>query len=359
MSFLFIIVLLISLLSCGDTPTSPIGQDNTPTDKLPDNSGNKNPQNNETDDPTEENTTLENYHPLLWKVSDTAGNYIYVFASLVVGNEDIYPLPSAVWTAYYDSVYYLVERDIYTFESLFEKIDDTEAQNTLISYYKKMMYLDSTIESHLPKNVYTSAVSLFTANNLTHKLYEYYNPIFWVEKIEEVIVRNAGLSVQSGTDYSMSKQAIQDNKFIAMTDIGEKQALLSSLSDKLQEMILLPYLAEGATDTKTEQIKAIFKAWIEGDADQLVALSSPLFAEIPTPPAEGQTPSEEYALYSEYNEKYLSLMSSDMYNQAKSYLDGGYTVFTSLDPSWLLGEDGILARFSAEGYTVTRLDTTA
>ena len=359
LSLLLILSLLFSLFSCGEAPLpTPDGDkdtgESTDTTQKPPAT-----DNNEDEKDPQGTQRPENYHPLLWKVSDEAGNYIYVFASLPAGKEEIYPLPSAVWTAYYDSVHFLAERDIYTFESLFEKIDDQEAQNTLIAYYKKMMYLDNTIESHLTKETYNAAVSLFTANNLTHKLYEYYNPVFWVEKLEEIVVRSAGLTTQNGTDYHMIRQAITDNKFIALTDMGEKEAMLSLLSDKLQEKILLPYLGENAMQTKTDQAAALYSAWIEGNAQELALLCPSLFTEIPDAPAPGQTPSDAYAMYSEYLEKYLTPITDDMYGQVKTYLDGGYTVFTALDPSWLLGEDGFMARFAADGYTVTPIDTAA
>lgn len=355
LSCLLLFSLLLSLLSCGQTSDEkPSDDQKDPTDS---NHGTTLPDGSEEDENDQTVERPENYHPLLWKVSDSLGNYIYLFASLPAGNENIYPLPSAVWTAYYDSVYFSTERDIYTFESLFEKIDDEEAQKTLIEYYKKMMYLDDTVESHLSKDSYNAAVSVFTANGLTHKLYEYYNPIFWVEKLEEIIVRNAGMSVTQGTDYQMTAQAMKDNKFVAMTDIDEKATLMSSLSDKLQEMILLPYLSEGAMTAKTEDVKALYTAWVEGDEKELLSLYPPLFTEIPDAPAEGQTPSDAYALYSEYREKYLLALSNDMYGQLKASLDGSFTVFAALDPFWLLGVDGLITRFEAEGYTVTKLDT--
>ncbi|HCG36276.1 MAG TPA: hypothetical protein DER23_08030 [Clostridiales bacterium] len=354
-SLLLIFVLLLSLFSCaGEIPDN--------TTKKPDNKPND--HNTENPDPTQENPKhdtnekLENYHPLLWKVSDDQGHYMYLFVTLEAADAPIFPLPVAVWNAYYDSVAFLAEKDVYSFEKLFEKKDDENAQKQLIEYYKKLMYMDDTIASHLSKSAYTAATTIFTQYNLTHKLYEYYNPIFWMDKMDEIIIRESGLSDQYNTDIHMIEQAMKDDKLISLMRMDEKAVMQSKLSDKLQEYMLSSYLEEGAIDKKIEQMKDGYQAWIQGDKAALETIfAAPLFPEIPATPAHGETASEMYTLYTEYMEKYYTPIMNDVFEQVKGYLDGGYTIFCSLHASWLLRNDGLINRLFNAGYTVELMNT--
>lgn len=64
-----------------------------------------------------EEVPVDEYSPLLYKVTDDKGNTVWLFGSIHIGSEDMYPLPDYVMNAYNNADSIAVEADAIAFQN--------------------------------------------------------------------------------------------------------------------------------------------------------------------------------------------------------------------------------------------------
>lgn len=277
--------------------------------------------------------------PLLYRVTDTDGDVVWLFGSIHIGEEDFYPLPDYVIDALEDSDGLAVEFDIVDFE------EDITAQTRAL---RKLIYTDgSTIEDHLSEEVYEQAVDVLTDLGIYMSAYDVYMPALWSSLIDSSLLDAEAASL--GVDRHMIEMAYDlDLPVIDIESANLQYGMMASYSEDLQEMLLMASI-DSANNREAFQaeVQQLVDMWQEGDAQ---ALRTYLSSE-----ADGLS-KEEQKLYEEYNTKMRTERDEDMTDFVIDALDDGEELFVCVGAAHVVGTDGIIDRLLTDGYTVELVD---
>ncbi len=275
--------------------------------------------------------------PLLWQVTAENGATIYLFGSIHVGSEDLYPLPERIMSAYEESDYLAVEVDLVAFE------EDTAAMLEIAS---KVAYTDgSTVIDVIGGELYNQAMPIFEQNpvQIPASMLQYCKPYMWISLLQDIACQKAGLTATLGLDYYFLGLAKESNKqIIEIESIEEQLDLFSSFSDQLNQAMISSYLD---LDAATAELNQLYQAWRIGDAEALLGM---LYADV------GEEAAQE--VMEEYYQLLISSRNITMTDAAEQYLADGKKVFYVVGAFHLIGEDGIVAQLQDRGYTVEQID---
>lgn len=290
----------------------------------------------ENNDKNENNNNKSN--PLLYKVSDSNGNHIWLFGSIHVGDDYFYPLPEYVTNAFDQSDSLAVEFDITTYEK------DLNAQMKSLQAF---VYTDGTkISDHLPEKVYNKAKKILKENNLYNSAMDYYIPAFWSSLIDNVLYEKIKVDYELGVDRHMIEKAYKQKKKIHDIESAESQYnMLAGLSDDLQIMMLESSVSSYKLSFLAKyQLKNMMKAWAKGDENELTAQLSaePSFF----------MNKEQKALYAEYTQKLITDRNLTMTNWAENALISGEKVFICVGAAHIVGDGAMADLLKNRGYTV-------
>lgn len=275
--------------------------------------------------------------PLLYKVSDDGGNVIWLLGSIHVGMEDYYPLPDYVLDAFDGSDALAVEADIVAFEK------DLKAQVQAMSV---LVYADgTTIDEHIPEELYEKAVEIIQDNTLYTKAYDSYIPAFWSNLVDNIIITKLEFDPSLGVDRHLIKRAYKTDKAVEEVESAMFQyGVLAGFSEELQIMLLESSVASYEDmEAYGQQVQALMDAWMVGDEGELAAL---IQAE------ETFESEEEAALYAEYNDALVTQRNLSMTEYAVEALESGQELFICVGAAHVVGEGAMAELLREMGYTV-------
>ena len=291
--------------------------------------------------------------PLLWKVTDPkTGGILYLFGSIHVGTESMYPLPDAVMDAYKSSDALAVECDIISIE------------NNLDGTVKSVQYFlcpnGEHITDHLSPETYQAVTAFLTENSpygSLLSLFQTYNPAFWASLVDNAIVQLAGFKNDLGLDYYFLALALQDDQkeVLEVESLDFQFQLLAQVPDALQDYLIRSAVSD--PEKEIADLQALYEAVRTGDEAALNAL---LFDDSDL--LQDETLTEEQRknllfLMEDYEDALYNTRNVHMAETAASYLQEGRHVFFVVGMGHMLGENGIVARLAAEGYFVTQIKT--
>ena len=336
-SYLLIFVLLTMLLSaCADAPLPSSTPEASPS-----------PSVQPTPEPTPEPTPLPDTKPLMWEVKAKQGEgHIYLFGSIHVGGEGLYPLPDEIIEAYNSSDTLAVEFDTT------ELLTNFVVQLTLA---RKLMYPeDDDITKHLSPETYELAVDFLKKNGQYSPVYDRYNIYFWSSLVDGIVFTLSELDSDAGIDSYFLLKAHEDGKEILDIESLDFQLdLLSGQPDLLQDHMLRSSILN--MDVAIDSLLALFDAYRRGDEQELTSL---LFSdsddyeldELPAQEAE-----ELARMIESYKYDMFTARNIAMAEKAETLLEEGRRVFYVVGTGHMLGEDGIVELLSDAGFTVTQV----
>lgn len=334
------LVLAVAMLFCVSACGNYSGDEKT---KDSTQSANSNYSSNEANSTgTNSNTTAQsNITPLLYKATDSKGNEVYLFGSIHIGYEEMYPLPQYVLEAYNKSDVLAVECDIVAFE------EDASAAQNLFAYF---VYSDlTTIEDHINPVIYEQAVEILKDNNYYGIAMDYYNAYLWSDIINSFLQEKSRYDVDYGIDRFFINSAYADRKPIDEVESVEFQYKMSaSFSDGLQELLLQSAIESYQLDNYDEQVKELLDAWCKGDVDKMVSL-----ARVDT--SNPMLTAEQKRLLKEYDDKLIVKRNITMTDYAEDALSSGDTVFICVGEAHVVGDDGMVELLKQRGYTVEQI----
>lgn len=283
-----------------------------------------------------DSTTSSGVSPLLYKVTDTNGNTLWLFGSIHVGYDYFYPLPDYVYDAYESADAIAFEIDMRAFEK------DTSAQMQALM---PLLYTDgTTIKDHIDADTYNAAVKILSDHGLYNIMMDYYIPAFWFSTLESLFYQDAGLDSNLGIDYHLMDKAYEDGKEIQEVESAEFQYnMLADFSPELQEYLLessLSYYDD--PETAKEDVLKLVDLWKNGDEAAFAAYLA----------TEDFESEEEKLLYAEYKKAMIVDRNLSMTDFAEDALASGEEVFICVGAAHIVG-DGAMADLLAErGYTV-------
>ena len=300
--------------------------------------------NNETataDTATTEATTApvsKSSTPLLYKATSDNGGEVWLFGSIHVGNDDMYPLPDYVNNAYNEADSLAVEVDV---------IDMEENAMDYVADYQKVMYLDgTTIKDHISEDLYNDAVKILEDNDYYTSMLDYYYPSMWSSFIEVFEYENSDYDSKKGIDMHLLNLAKENKKNIVEIESASSQiTLLGEFSEELQILQLEEVVAGYNTEESKTYLKDLVSAWTSGNEESITAIicedsSSEDYTE------------EEMKLLEEYNQKMLVDRNILMADFAEKALKDGDSVFICVGTAHIVGEGAMVDLLRDRGYTV-------
>lgn len=279
--------------------------------------------------------------PLIWQVDSPDGQTMYLFGSIHVADEKLYPLPGVIMDAFYSCDYLAVEVDMLAYEQ------DMEAQ---MEMKLTMMYPDgSTIADEIGTELYERATAviaeLFSEQELEEvgfplETLSSFKPLLWENLLEVAAIGRAGLSAECGIDVFFMTEAYERGmEILEVESVADQFDFLLGLTPPLQAILL-----EGALDVDAAAAanRKIYSLWKRGDTPVLEGL---LFN------TEGMPPD----LADEYMDAMLIQRNIGMTAAAEQYMAEGKKVFYVVGLAHMLGENGIVKLLRQNGYTVTLL----
>lgn len=294
-----------------------------------------------TEEVTEEVTEPEETasSPILYKVTDSEGNVIYLLGSIHVATEDMYPLPTYVLDAYNACDALAVECDIVSAE---------KDMSLAMEMAKSMVLTDGTkISDHISSETYDKAVEILKENKSYYGALDMYKPVMWYSLISSFAMEKAGVDVSLGIDRYFIEDAIdQDKPLLEIESVSEQYNILSGMSMELQCLMLEETVGYYGTATFNLSIRAMCNAWASGDEDRLLSMLNT---------DTGALPPEQAVLLNEFNKTLEGQRNVRMIEFAKESLELGGSVFIVVGAAHVLGDDGMAAMLAAEGYAVEQV----
>lgn len=279
--------------------------------------------------------------PLLYHVTGTNGEEMWLFGTIHVGDPRTTALPQEFYTAFQASDALAVEFD--TDSAMEQALADPEmALQVAQSYY----YTDGTTTAD-----HIQDAELYETTMRVLKAIGGYNNMALVAKptILATMIDNAYLaqSYSLSPDYGMESHlldlAAQQNKeILSVESLMAQLEMLTGYSDGVQEMLLASSVSTSAAEYNAG-VQELYELWCAGDEAALIAR----ITEEPTELTE-----DEALLYQEYHKAMYTDRNAAMLEVAKDYLEGGDTVFYAVGLAHLLASDGLVNTLRNAGYTV-------
>lgn len=336
LALLLALLLCFSLLACNSD-----GEKNEKTDKKEpqttvEDTREENPEDaQDTDNPFAEVVCT----PLLYKVTDDAGNTAWLFGSIHVGRDSYYPLPDYVLNAFDGSDCLAVEFDLIAYEQ------DLKAQMMLL---QSMVYTDgTTIADHLPEDLYNDAVEVMMDIGIYNALLDYYVPMVWYSFIDSAMYEKLGADSQLGIDrYVLNRAKKADMPILDVESAEFQMEMLLNFSEELQIFLLEQTVMSAKNlDAAKENLDAMMDLWASGDEEA--------FAEYVA--GTGGVTEDQRAFYEEFNKAMIVDRNESMADFVEEALASGDEVFVCVGAAHVVGEGALADLMAQRGYTVERI----
>jgi len=276
-------------------------------------------------------------HPLLYRVTDAKGHQIWLFGSIHVGILTMTELPPYVMNAYKNASALAVEVDI---------LEAQKDEPIMTDALSRLLYTDgSTIRDHISEELYQEAVAIFRLHQIYNSALDRYMPAFWSNLIDSFLTENDQISSNYGVDLTLLQKAKADYKtIISIESLVSQYQMMGDWSAELQESLLFSSVINYKNPVAaTYQLEQMLYAWCTGDATLLRDLCSNDIEDL-----EGI----DKQIYEEYTKTMMTDRDAKMTAFARDCLAEGKEVFICVGAAHVIGENGIVVRLIAEGYTV-------
>lgn len=278
--------------------------------------------------------------PLLYQVTDSNGQKMWLFGTIHVGDDRTGHLPQEIYNALDGSAALAVEFDPDAFDEMLE--EDPQLMAQIATAY---IYTDGTTTvNHLDASLYTAGLYLLKAAGMDQTQAMLLKPVIWSQFIDDLYMRQGYLLTSSkGMDLRLMNHARSNGIPIRNVESGLAQLqMLTGFSDNVQEMLLASSVAT-TMQAYNQELEELYDLWCQGDE---AALTAYLQSE------DQDIPQYQLAAYNEYNKAMMTDRNKGMLEAAKSYLESGEVVFYAVGLAHLLGEDGLVNTLRQAGYTV-------
>ncbi len=267
----------------------------------------------------------DNGQPDLWQV-EKDGNISYLFGSIHLGSDDMYPLSEAVYKAYTSTDHLMVEIDL--------KPEDGAKILPLIQKYG----FDATVP--LEKRLSPEGLALYKQACLKKSLpcqqFSTYQAWFLSVKLSLMSMQQLGYRDDLGIDKHFLAKAHQSNRNVISLETAESQfKLLGGFDQQQQESMLLQSL-----QMTKEDFVGLFDAWKSGDDDAMLTMFQADFEQ-------SGAKAMYKALFDDRN--------INMANQISEYIKANKSLFVVVGAGHIIGENGIVELLRKEGFKLVQI----
>lgn len=204
-------------------------------------------------------SSADNGKPDLWKVEKN-GNTSYLFGSIHLGSDDMYPLSKSVKDAYQSSDNLVVEIDM--------KPGDEEKLAPLVQQYGLNMSVP--LENRLSPETLTIYKKVCIEKSLPCAQFAPFEAWLLSAQLSVSLMQQLGFSDALGIDKHFLEMAHKANKNVISLETADFQLkALSGFNQQQQELMLVQSL-----QATNEDVFELFKAWKSGDDATLVKMFS-------------------------------------------------------------------------------------
>lgn len=263
----------------------------------------------------------------LWSVSK-GRERLYLAGSVHVLRPSDYPLPAVMEETFRDSAGLVEELDLTQFDP-----EDAQLQMRQLGAYPP----DQSLQGALPPDLYRRLAQTAAADSLSMGTLDRLKP--WLASILllDAQLLHSGYASTDGVDEHFAEEAEADGKPVIGLEAPEYQlGLFAKLPDATQTALLRQALDESAGFDADMQ--SLIAAWHSGDT---VGLEHEMQQEF------GKYPDIYRALLVDRNQVWMPKL--------EALMAGGKQYFVVVGALHLVGPDGLLARFKADGYAVQQL----
>ena len=267
--------------------------------------------------------------PLIYRITDGDGHILYLFGTIHMGSQDMYPLGGAVESACRAADALAVEADMLAMPS------DLQSR-----YAAAMRYpLGDSARNHLSRETYALGMnSLDTPSYVLDRL----RPVAWSALAEEKAYARLGYSAAWGVDTVLLQRFHEEGKEIMELEGVQRQIdIMLSLPDSVHDADIRRML--GDTKKNDMELEAIVDAWRAGDTKTLEKYVLPQY---------DQYPLEAVQDYRQYVETLFYERNRAFVRQAAQWIQSGKTCLMAVGAGHVFGDQGVAALLRDMGCQV-------
>jgi uncharacterized protein YbaP (TraB family) len=264
----------------------------------------------------------------LWKIQSKT-NTVYVLGSIHFSKKEIYPLNQKIENAFGQSEILVVEANM-------DDIRNMDVQKLL----ERAFYPENdTLEKHVSPEIYERVMKETSALDIPVELLNRQKPWFLAMTLVALESLRLGFDPNFGIDKYFLSKARGAKKILELESLDYQINLLSSLSDKDQELFLLLTLKD--VSSIGQELEKLTKAWTSGDTKSVESLLT-------------RSVSEDNRLASIF-EKVIYERNRKMASRIEDFLRTSETYFVVIGAGHLVGDRGIVEILKGKGYLVGQL----
>lgn len=353
---LLAVLLVFSLSACIVEKPKPV---TIIEEQATDTSSPQGPTEGPTEEPTEgptegpvETSTPEDLgpmSPLLWKVTDKDGHYIYLFGTIHCGDKRNQRVLERVSGVLKTCAALAVEVDMLSYSN-----DQQRMMEDLTQY---VLTDGSAITDHMPPEMYRSAYELLNRAGLFPSAYVRYNLAMWAQLVDAAASTLYGgeMDSEKAMDLLLVRYANKKNiKVLEVESSTFQMELLNSFDDMIYLMMIESTLE--TLDTYGQSLMEMYESWLSGDKDAFWSLlTDEMITEDDIPGESGIDPKAMIALIEDYTRKMLQDRNYGMRDRALEYLAEGKPVFFAVGAAHMANEEGLVQLLTDAGCSVEQV----
>jgi hypothetical protein len=264
----------------------------------------------------------------LWKIQSKT-NTVYVLGSIHFFKKEIYPLNQKIENAFGQSEILVVEANI-------ENIRNMDVQKLLeLAFYPE----NDTLEKHVSPEIYELVKKETSGLGIPVELMNKQRPWFLAMTLEALESLKLGFDPNYGIDKYFLSKAEGKKRVLELESIDYQLNLLSSFSDKDQELLLLYTLRD--LRLLERELEQLSRAWTSGDTKSMASILT-------------RSVSEDNRFASIF-EKIIYERNRKMASKIEDFLRTSETYFVVVGAGHLVGDRGIIEILKGKGYLVGQL----
>lgn len=257
-------------------------------------------------------------------------NQLFLFGTVHVGKEAMYPLHKNVERAFAESDVLVLELDLANL-SEFELLQELLS----IGFFQDM----SKLSDYVAEETFDELLKLFAPMGIDSNMLETIKPWYAGMMLTEIMLIGTGLDSENGVEFYLTNKA-GSMEIIGLETIGDQLFPYTLLSMDSQVLYLKSSLEE--LDNAEEELHKLIDAWRRGDIDFFTQLRREMMKESPTPS------------FGKYQEAMLDGRDTKMTEKIVDLLEGNTnrTYFVAVGTLHLVGENSIVDQLREKGYEV-------
>lgn len=259
-----------------------------------------------------------------WEISDEDST-IYLYGSIHMASESLYPLDESVEEAFTSSDYLVVEADV-------SNVDST-------AYADAIVYAQGTLFDHLSEEGIEKYTMVCEEMNINPQMYQ--NLKIWVagSTMMQFQLMRSDYSANYGVDMHFLNQANEIEKaIISLEGMDYQLNMMNNFSDEIQEDLFITSL--GTLEETIADFESLYNLYVSEDEAALEAFINEDDSDLTTDP--------------EVEKIMLTDRNKNMADKIHSYMQGDEDYFVVVGVAHYLGDDSVIDYLEEMGYTVNK-----